>query len=123
MSRLIDADAFSAEMKKRQDACKKWMENSTDEVHLRACGAYPVFCETKLLLDQMPTIDAVEVVHGEWIEADDFDELIKGSVVCSNCGGQYQSLIIRNNEIEIRANKTPYCPNCGAKMDGERRTE
>ena len=71
------------------------------------------------LIETAPTIDAVEVVHGSWIEAEDFDELIKGSVICSNCRGQYQSLIIRNNEIEMRANKTPYCPNCGAKMDGE----
>lgn len=60
-----------------------------------------------------PTVEAVEVVHGRWIpiEADGYAD---GSPVwdlweCSECreehGGDEDTL-------------TPYCPNCGAKMDG-----
>lgn len=114
MSRLIDADAFSAEIKKRQDACKKWMENSTDEMHLRACGAYPVFCETKLLLDQMPTIDAVEVVHGEWIM---FERPNGGYYKgCSLCTYPMPT----DMELDYLCEEdNRYCYNCGAKMIGD----
>lgn len=61
-----------------------------------------------------PTVDAVEVVHGEWIYKN-------GEWVCSVCeepalydvqvygGGNYKDCdLVRSN----------YCPNCGAKMDG-----
>ena len=55
------------------------------------------------ILERMPTIDAVEVVHGEWIE--DIN-LVK----CSVC-----------REKHYFGERWNYCPNCGAKMDGERR--
>lgn len=67
--RLIDADAFAEEMKKRQDACKEWTQRTIDTVdeenYLRSCGAYVVFVEAKLLLEKQPTIDAVQVVRCE----------------------------------------------------------
>ena len=57
--RLIDADAYAAEMAKRQDACGKWMDSAIDELTLqRAEGAYTMLCEAKLTLDEMPTIPA-----------------------------------------------------------------
>ncbi len=69
MSRLIDADAYAEEMKKRQDACKEWTQRTIDTVdeenYLRSCGAYAVFVEAKLLLENQPIIDAVEVVRCE----------------------------------------------------------
>lgn len=65
--RLIDADAYAKEMKQRQDACKEWTQRTIDigdeENYLRSCGAYVVFVEAKLLLENQPTIDAVEVVR------------------------------------------------------------
>lgn len=56
------------------------------------------------------TEDSVVVVHGRWI--------IKGQdVFCSSC----------NNESGYNAwgssAFSSYCPNCGAKMDGEGRTK
>lgn len=68
-----------------------------------------------------PTIDAVEVKHGEWIEADDLEGAIKGVVVCSNCKNLFQSIVMTSGKIILTNQKTKYCPNCGAKMDGERR--
>ena len=55
-----------------------------------------------------PTVEAVEVVHGRWepwaIQPNGF----VGSYRCTACG-------IAN------INDSNYCPNCGAKMDGERK--
>ena len=50
-----------------------------------------------------PTVDAVEVVHGRWIH--------KGAwhIECSEC----QHILAHIGEAKN------YCPNCGAKMDGE----
>ena len=55
-------------------------------------------------LSSFPTVDAVEVVHGRWI----FDPYAFSMMCyeCSNCG-------------EWHDTKSNYCPNCGAKMDGD----
>lgn len=54
--RLIDADAYSAEMKDRQKAAWKWRNEAIadeDEVKLaRAEGAYTAFTEAKLTMDK-----------------------------------------------------------------------
>ena len=57
------------------------------------------------VIDDEPTVDAVEVVHARWV---DVKELC-GDYMCSNCDALYGT------------NKFNYCPNCGAKMDGERK--
>ena len=46
-------------------------------------------------VEKAPTIDAVEVVHGQWENGN-----------CTNCG-------------QVDFSKPNYCPNCGAKMDGD----
>lgn len=53
--------------------------------------------------------DVVEVVHGRWTEAEDGD-----GAVCSVCGEDFCNVYL---EVE----RFLYCPNCGAKMDGERK--
>ena len=54
--RLIDADAYSAEMKERQEAAWNWRNEAIadeDEVKLaRAEGAYTAFTEAKLTMDK-----------------------------------------------------------------------
>ena len=60
------------------------------------------------------TVEAVEVVHGEWeVIEDDYFDLVE--LKCSVCGESwgfegYEDCIPQNYH---------YCPNCGAKMDGE----
>ena len=55
------------------------------------------------VFDSQPAADVVEVVHGEWLGE-------RGGFTCSICGceapedGGYWA--------------SPYCPYCGAKMDG-----
>lgn len=63
-------------------------------------------------------VDAVPVVHGRWInypeclgyEGAYCDE----NIVCSECHSVW-------NIIDNDADRFDYCPECGAKMDGERR--
>lgn len=65
----------------------------------------------KAAVIRIPAADVAPVVHGRWSDAG-FGELPKHAPygwACSVCGG-----ISFNNEYI-------YCPNCGAKMDGERK--
>ena len=84
-------------------------------------GGIDETCETAFdVIENQPTVDAVEVVHGEWEECDwvKYDghgECVhypKKAVRCSNCCNAFKKeLLYKDN----------YCPNCGAKMDvGER---
>lgn len=66
----------------------------------------------KTVLEQTKTVDAVEVVHGRWIPLE-YDGFADGNPVwdlweCSECREEH-----RGEEDSL----TPYCPNCGAKMD------
>ena len=57
------------------------------------------------IVDEVPAADAAPVVHGRW--DDSFDGI---TPVCSVCGRTHKCF-----------NRTPnYCPNCGAKMDGNK---
>lgn len=58
-------------------------------------------------IEKMPAVDAAPVVHARWQGVSPFVDTEE----CSNCRYNIQS-----EELE-----TPYCPWCGAKMNGERR--
>ena len=55
----------------------------------------------------IPTVDAVEVVHGRWIETEE-------GTICSECNEHP----FEDGEYAIANYKANYCPNCGARMDG-----
>ena len=57
-------------------------------------------------LDEQPTIDAEPVEHGQWADDQDFWR-------CSLC--------LEWLEITQGTANMNFCPNCGAKMDGERK--
>ena len=57
-------------------------------------------------IDDASTIDPVK--HGMWMHDKD-DCLVSG--YCSVCG--WQSIIYETDVADM-----PFCPNCGAKMDG-----
>ena len=58
-------------------------------------------------IEAIPAADVVEVVHGRWEDTgiDELD-LIYGGWKCSACG------------YIFCGNKTNFCPDCGAKMEG-----
>lgn len=75
----------------------------------------PDASDLEYAIDNVPTVDAVPVVHGEWVEME------RGHYFkCSLCrnpipykfGWKYYNGIISNKRYYN------YCPNCGAKMDG-----
>ena len=76
------------------DACETWVSNP-DYVYSDMCGCFKD--KTKY----------VEQKHGRWMEADDGD-----GVVCSVCGVDFCHIYLETDRFN-------YCPNCGAKMDGE----
>ena len=67
----------------------------------------------EMAADALSTVDAVEVVHGYWVL---LDECANEGVYCSVCHKKVYSANYANQKI-----KSNYCPNCGAKMDGERK--
>lgn len=88
--RLIDANAM------RED----WLENGENEY---------VYATNNVLdsIDAQPTVDAVEVVHGQWVNA------AGCRTICNKCG-EYPLY-----DYFGRLKLSNYCPNCGAKMDGD----
>ena len=91
--RLIDADALIEDIK------SFWDWDSIDGI-----TATTVLKQTMTDISNAPTIDAVPVRHGKWI---DKSGGIEGAWnYCSVCG---------ERAIELY----DYCPNCGAKMDEE----
>ena len=58
-----------------------------------------------------PTVDAVEVVHGRWLTAEEYaNQGNNGWLYCSECEQPMREFY-----------GWGYCPNCGAKMDEEGR--
>ena len=60
-------------------------------------------------IGETPTADVVEVRHGRW------RDIGKDACQCSEC----DRLHLGNN-AEQTAKLCKYCPNCGARMDGEK---
>ncbi len=60
------------------------------------------------LCDKLKSNEYVPVVRGEWIE-----HPTKDSVLCSCCHADW-------NLLDNDTYRFCYCPNCGARMDGEK---
>ena len=93
--RLIDANALY------EKATRAWDDTLCDEC----------YSEIINLIDEAPTVDAVEVVHGRWEQV-----YHDGSWRVDRC-----SICHRRMHYVDYDQPYAYCPNCGAKMDGERK--
>ena len=114
--RLIDAYALIEDIEKRY--CEPCKAEGKDycEVACRACWVDDMILE----IDPAPTVDAVEVVHGHW-EDEYGGEFANPRYRCSVCKGKALYRFDRDclgGWHEVQA-LTDYCPNCGAKMDGD----
>lgn len=63
------------------------------------------------IMEEAPAVDAVPVVHARWIYE---SEGIGDYSHCSECGCRVGGGRISDLSVMYK-----YCPNCGAKMDGE----
>lgn len=70
----------------------------------------PEEMNAKMAVAYAPTIDAVPVKHGEWI-------CDGGLYRCSACNELWLGWNTKTPMEQMKKN-CPYCPNCGAKMDG-----
>lgn len=66
------------------------------------CGYLPEMSEKEF--DEFPAADVAPVVHGLWVCVNKIDPI--SGYRCSKC------------RRIVGFDLTPYCPNCGAKMDG-----
>lgn len=67
-------------------------------------GATDAFDAFDDALQDALTIDAAPVVHGVWVRVNKIDPI--SGYRCSKCRRM------------VGFDLTPYCPNCGARMDG-----
>lgn len=104
--RLIDANALK----------RKFDEKEADDVELYGCVIVECFPadDAKEIVDKMPTVDAVEVIHGRWLKLSPWNNHTQ-SCLCLNCDS-----ISYQKKSGVYIGKIPnYCHNCGAKMDGD----
>ena len=93
--RLIDAMSTVTKISKR-----------VTPLIAQGCHPQRVYAEILKVIAQAPTVDAVEVVHGRWVDEYPY-------VRCSECNAEW---------VNCRTDNEPslfyYCPNCGADMRG-----
>ena len=86
---------------KRETAIKRVMETKW-ESGSDGAAAMEIVAAT-------PAADVAPVVHGRWIYKGEY-------AVCTECGGRSGT---QYDGVEPIPLMTQFCPNCGAKMDGE----
>ena len=107
--RLIDVEGF-----------KNAFHTSTKPEDIEICfykgRVFVAFGAVTRAINDAPTVDAVEVVHGRWV----YDSG-SGRYFCSACDEYALSFkkdtLYDGDLYEVCL--TDYCPNCGAKMDGD----
>lgn len=90
MARLIDYNSVIGQIQKLHMDAFRRLDKVSSSAYQKAWD---------ILMDA-PTVDAVEVVHGRWEEG-----YVIHKYGCSCCGARQDV-------------SSPYCPNCGAEMDG-----
>ena len=70
------------------------------------------YFDVKFDIEEAPTVDALEVVHARWELRPHQYRTFYPEYHCSNCGGWKHKLAYEHENMN-------FCPNCGAKMDGD----
>ena len=99
MGRLIDADALKAQLQREIDI---YFDENGGGIHTAM--------EARDEVDNAPTVDAVPVRHGKWIDEGYYaDNSNYKAWHCSKCNWH---MLAYDDEL------FSYCPMCGARMDG-----
>lgn len=104
--RLIDANILKALFDVRYDTA--FIQERTRENKEQWNGYCTGINWGRNTIADAPTVDAAEVVHGRWEDG-----------VCTACNFDIRDMIDGDSEFRNWVWEcVPYCPNCGAKMDG-----
>ena len=104
MARYIDANELQHILEKIANEPDYLHDGDTWDTGVNIAGVQ---------VDLMPTADVVEVKHGIWTFARSGRK-----VVCSCCETPAP---FKKNETYHTLWSSGYCPNCGAKMNGEKK--
>lgn len=114
MTRLIDADALLEKFAKLEAIALEYVRKLNErqdpnerDMWVMWTGILNERTAYKYEIVDAPTVDAVPVRYGEWI--DPHDPWTGG--ICSACGYQTGE---RMGHLKLHYR---YCPNCGARMD------
>ena len=80
---------------------------------------YRRIAELEIGIGKTPTVDAVEVVHGYWIDSysvDHIGRIIEHSIDCSVCDSVFKD--DSRQVVKHWKERFKVCPFCGANMDG-----
>ena len=88
--------------------------------HNKAVGmAIADIVDIKEILNNVPAADVEPVRHGKWIYNPNGMDFNLGAWECSVCTQKNNNLPCSRNISPYICVGSKYCPNCGAKMDGE----
>ena len=108
--RLIDANALKKHLRNlvASGGHKYYRKGMDDTLHRHMPN----------IIDDQPTVDAVPVVHGEWLDgyATQNGKVVYKSIDCSVCEEYFK---IESYDREYWKARFKVCPFCGAKMDLE----
>jgi hypothetical protein len=100
--RLIDADLLEKEIYKWMPKDQEtWMSSDIPPIE-------DLVVSIMMTIQEQPTVDAVPVVHGKWIDID--TQTYTWKVRCDQCGYE-------RSMMSTQGRYPKYCENCGAKMD------
>lgn len=100
--RTIDADVLKGKLIEMQQVYNEPYEHYDN-------GFQDAVSQIDDALDNLPTIDPIK--HGEWVEDICFDERF----ICNSCGNEAYMDFDEGKYVLF-----DYCPNCGAKMGGDK---
>ena len=87
----------------------KYCDECTDE-KCQMCE----YADIMFVLDNLPIADVQPIRHGRWEEIEEYGGWGDTYFRCSICGDEWD--LDAGTPAE---NGMKYCPNCGARMDGE----
>ena len=110
MTRLIDADKAERDIEELRES--DWF-NAPYLSKERKIGLSEAFDMIQgVCIKHAPTVDAEPVRHGKWIKLDMHAHLADHK--CTACGQECYVPTCMGEPMYT------YCPNCGAKMDGDK---
>lgn len=114
--RLIDANVLKVLFDVRYDTA--FIQERTRENKEQWNGYCTGINWGRNTIADAPTVEAVEVVHAEWIEGYSGREKYCYTLECSSCGFWFKTPCEHEYQIQDYKKDFEHCPCCCAIMDG-----